>query len=134
MKKTSVVLALALCSGMLASTALAAEWRFMKDAPAEFFTKEDWNLFTAAYKKLLNEGKDGETAAWSNPATKASGQLTLVNTFEDQGLTCRTLKVSNQAKSRKATNNFKLCKQPDGEWKIPRSSPKKAAPKPAIAQ
>lgn len=134
MKKTSVALALALCSAMLASAALAAEWRFMKDAPAEFFTKEDWNIFTAAYKKLLNEGKDGDTATWKNPATTASGQLTLLDTSVDQGLTCRTLKVANQAKTRKATNDFKLCKQPDGEWKIPRTSPKKAASKPASAQ
>lgn len=134
MKKTGVVLAVALCSGMLASTALAAEWRFMKDAPAEFFTKEDANIFTAAYKKLLNEGKDGETATWSNPATTASGQLTLLDTSEDQGLTCRTLRVANQAKGRKATNNFKLCRQPNGDWKIPRSSPKKASSKPASAQ
>jgi hypothetical protein len=68
---------------------------------------------------------------WSNPATTAGGELTLLKTTQDKGVTCRTLKIANHAKNRKATNNFRFCKQPDGEWKIPASGATKAKPKPA---
>jgi surface antigen len=130
MNKTCLIFAAALCIAMPVATAHAADTRVLRDTPSELFTKEDWNIFTSSYKQFLNEGKDGDTTAWSNPATTAKGELTLLKTFEQKGSTCRTLKVANQAKNRKATNNFTLCKQPDGDWKIGSTPPKKAAAKP----
>ncbi len=131
MKKTCAALAIALCLGIPAAKTLASDARVLRDTPSEVFTKEDWKIFTSSYKQFLNEGKDGDTTTWSNPATTAKGELTLLNTFEQKGATCRTLKVANQAKNRKATNNFALCKQPDGDWKIASANPKKPAAKPA---
>ena len=132
--KIKAVLAIAMCLAMPAVTAVAAGWEFANDAPAAAFTKEDRDIFNSSYKKFLNEGKDGETISWSNPATTAKGELTLLRTSENNGVPCRTLKVANQAKNRKASNNFTFCKQPDGDWKIPASSAKKPATKPATNQ
>ena len=134
MKATGAFFAMVLGLAIPFTTGFAADWGFLKDAPAEVFTKEDWDIFNSTYKKFLDEGKDGETTKWSNPATTAKGELTLLKTSEEKGVTCRSLKVANEAKKRKATNTFRLCKQPDGEWKIPASAPKKSGPKPAAAQ
>ena len=134
MKTISTVFVVALCLGTPASTALAAGWDFMKDTPSEVFTREDWDIFNAAYKRFLNEGKDGETANWSNPATTAKGTLTLVKTSENKGITCRTLRIANQARNRKDATNMTFCKQPDGDWKVPGSSTRNAAAKPPTAQ
>ena len=134
MKKTCAVLAVALCLGIPAAKTLASDARILRDTPSEVFTKDDWNIFTSTYKQFLNEGKDGDTTTWSNPKTTAKGELTLISTFEQKGSSCRALKVANQAKNRKATNTFTLCKQPNGEWKVASIGAKKPASKPPAAQ
>jgi hypothetical protein len=94
----------------------AANLNFLKDAPISKFTEEDLKIFTQTRDQLLNTGKDGETREWSNPATKASGKINIVKSFERDGLRCRSLKITNRAKGLSQTNPANFCQQASQEW------------------
>src|SRR3954464_10534731 len=62
---------------------------FAKDAPIAHMTAEDFEIAGAALRGALDAGRDGESFAWKNAATAASGTITLVDSFERQGMKCR---------------------------------------------
>jgi surface antigen len=90
----------------------------------------------------LAEAADGETRPWENPATGSSGEVTPLETYRRDDLTCRRARVVNQAP--RATDTAKgsvldFCRI-DGVWKIadvprprgpstPPSPPENALPK-----
>jgi surface antigen len=101
-----------------AAPAMAVNLSFIKDAPYGQFTKEDHRIFNAALDNLLDQGVDGETRAWSNPASDASGEITPVKTFERAGATCRTLAIANKAKGLSGSGKYNFCRQKTGKWAL----------------
>jgi surface antigen len=121
-----VILALA-CS----TPAIAANIGGM-DIPYANFTDKDRAIFHEALDRALDNGADGATLDWSNPETKARGEIKPVKTFDRAGTPCRTVNISNHAKGRSASGPFTLCKDAAGKWKLtPAEAKAKAAPKPA---
>jgi surface antigen len=89
---------------------------FMRDTPYTHFTKEDRGMFDSAMQEALDKAADGESRAWSNPATTASGELKPVESFERKGQKCRKLYIANKAKGRSASAEYNFCKQASGKW------------------
>jgi len=89
----------------------------IKGTPAELFDKEDKRLFGEATKKALNEAAVDEVVRWENPKTESRGELKVLSTFEWKEAPCRKIRVSNQARTRKATNDFNLCRIGE-KWKL----------------
>jgi len=85
--------------------------------PAERFTKEDNRLFLEAWRKTLDEAPENQPVTWQNPATRHSGELTVLRSFEWQGRPCKEVRVRHQADGRKSDNTSSLCRV-DGKWRL----------------
>ena len=88
------------------------------DMPFAHFTEKDREILVQNLDAVLEKGADGQARKWSNPDTKAGGEIKPIKTFERGGTPCRTLTVSNKAKGRSATGPFTFCKQAAGDWKL----------------
>jgi surface antigen len=89
----------------------------LKGTPMEVMDDEDRRLFREASDKALNEAAVNEVVRWENPKTQSHGELTVLNAFEWKKAPCRTIRVSNEARGRKATNNFNLCHMGE-KWRM----------------
>ncbi len=98
--------------------ALASYIDLLKDSPSTYFTEEDRAIFVETLNDTLNNSVDGETRSWSNSNTKASGEMTVLMTFDRNGLSCRTLSIVNNADDLTATRKFTFCRTEPGIWKI----------------
>lgn len=91
---------------------------FMKDAPYAHFTAEDHAIFNETLNDTLGHGAEGETRKWSNPKTRASGEMTPLKSFERDGRSCRTLSIKNKAKGLTGSAKYNFCKQDSGKWAL----------------
>jgi surface antigen len=111
-------------SGLLAAAlsvawpAAAQDMRFMSDSPFVHFTKEDHALFDEAMAEALDKNPDGQARPWSNPNTRASGQLKPLKSFDRNGLKCRRVYIASKAKGRTASGEYNMCKQASGKWAV----------------
>jgi len=110
---------LVVCLAAAASPASAQSQLYgtIKGTPAELFDDEDRRLFREATKKALDEAAVDEVVRWENPKTESHGELKVLGTFEWKKAPCRKIRVSNQARTRKATNDFNLCRIGE-KWKL----------------
>ena len=109
-------LLLAVCA--VATPVAASNLSFMNDTPYTHFTKEDHKIFNEALQDILQQGADGESRKWSNPASKAGGNLKILKRFERDQLPCRSVVIANKAKGRSASGQYNFCRQASGEWKL----------------
>lgn len=93
-------------------------YSFLRNTPAELFADEDWRLFKDALNGSLNGAAEGATQTWKNPATRVSGEITILKSSMSGGQDCRQARITNRAKDRKRTSVAVFCKQPDGSWKV----------------
>jgi surface antigen len=111
-------LVIAILAACVVTPAMAQNWvGLLKNTAAERFDEEDLRLFLDNSRKALAEGKEGETASWENPKTRARGDITVLRSFESKGRPCKEVRVRNQAQGRKGDNTFNLC-QVDGKWRL----------------
>src|SRR5471032_1108221 len=89
-----------------------------RDAPFAYFTDKDTKIFQEALEGALDKSADGVSVDWSNPDTKAHGQIKPVKTFERGGSPCRTATITNNAKGRSASGPFTFCKATSGKWTL----------------
>ncbi len=90
---------------------------FAKDAPVSRMTQEDFRIASEVMRKALDEGKDGQSYEWKNPATSASGTITPLARFEKDGMHCRGAAFSSEVKGAKGKSQWNLCKTSQG-WKV----------------
>lgn len=109
---------LALVALVVAVPALAQNILFMRDAPYAQFTDEDHAIFNETLNDTLSRGAEGATRKWSNPKTRASGEMTPLKSFEREGRSCRTLSIKNKAKGLSASAKYNFCKQDTGKWAL----------------
>lgn len=89
-----------------------------KDTPAERFDDRDIDLFMAAKSKALTEQPVGEPVRWENPATSASGSITVVEEFQVGSRPCKRLRIENRANGQSGTGIWQYCREPDGRWEL----------------
>jgi surface antigen len=90
-----------------------------KEAPARFFSEEDWRLVNQAVRRTLEKVPDGKTSSWENSATGSYGVIKPTRTYHDMGMTCRTLEILNHAAGRTGQENlFDFCKRGAGTWEL----------------
>ncbi len=68
-------------------------------------------------RKALDEGQQGRSYEWKNPATGASGSITPGASFERGGMPCRAARFSIAAGGKNSTSAWNLCRTPEG-WKV----------------
>jgi surface antigen len=98
----------------------AAQWNWLRNAPANYLTEEDWEILERRLEQALESGDDGDEVDWSNPATGHQGTLTPLDRFDADGTVCRNTRVFNTAGGVSNTGTYRFCRQADGSWKIAR--------------
>ena len=111
------ILVVCLATAALPVAAQSQLYGTIKGTPMEVMDDEDRRLFRKASDKALNEAAVEEVVRWENPKTQSHGELKVVRTFEWKKAPCRTIRVSNEARGRKATNDFSLCHMGE-KWKV----------------
>ena len=98
---------------------IAANLGFLNEsAPVFHFTKADFDILVNTVQKALNEKKDGEKLSWENKETGHAGLVNPLNTTNEEGVSCRKVRLINRAGKRISETHYKFCKQPDGIWKV----------------
>jgi hypothetical protein len=118
--------------GLFASPILRAQpvdtgpryWFLDSLSPADL-TATDWELLRQNIHLALYELKDGESVAWSDPATDHSGSIRVLRSTGTPERTCRVLRVSVDADAGSDDGDFALCRSPGGFWTL---QPATAAP------
>jgi hypothetical protein len=118
MKKTLMLLISLMVCYFTSFSTFAYEFNFLKDAPASYFTDQDWQMYKNTAKNALNNQRDGSKVSWKNPKSGNGGHFQLIKTSVKNGLTCRQLKVFTYARKRTDVANYEVCKYSSG-WKIP---------------
>jgi surface antigen len=108
---------------MLAACALPAAAVIGSDMPYANFTGKDHEIFRKALDGALEKGADGTTIEWSNPETKAGGEIKPLKTFERAGAPCRVVNIANHAKGRSASAPWTLCKTAPEKWTVVPADP-----------
>jgi surface antigen len=111
------------CAGVVvllgwSAPSMASNLSFMKDTPYVHFTDKDHKLFNETLDATLNQEADGETRAWSNPASGAGGNIKVLKTFKRGVATCRSVSIANKAKGRAASAEYNFCRQTSGKWAL----------------
>jgi hypothetical protein len=99
---------LAVClAARLSAAAQSQLYGTLKGTPAEVFDDEDRRLFGEASKRRSTRQSRRGRALGENPRPRA-GELKVLSTFDWKNAPCRKIRVSNEARGRKATNDFQL--------------------------
>ena len=104
---------------LVAAGAVSAQsnLRFLKDAPIEKMTREDLALMMKNSNEALSRNADGETSAWTNPKTGASGTATPLRSFTQKGMKCSEADYTNHAGGFNGGGRFTLCRV-GNDWKL----------------
>ncbi|GEM_PF-1901811 len=103
---------------LAASPALAFNWGFLQDSPANRFQKGDFALMRQTLDTVLEQAPDGEAREWSNPATGAMGRIEALSSYEMKAMPCRRVEILNRVPQAEATSRFDFCRTDAGEWKV----------------
>ena len=81
-------------------------------------TDADKEILRQAFDDALDNHADGESVEWTNPDTGHGGTITLVDTHEDYGTTCRSIRTRSRAAGRSGGGNYRLCIAKDDTWQF----------------
>jgi surface antigen len=80
-------------------------------------TTADIRIIERTSRQEMDDAQVGDVRAWENPDSGATGTISVMREFEEQGLTCRALlhriTTRNRAPRHLTTTQ---CRQPDGTW------------------
>jgi surface antigen len=98
--------------------ALALNWvPLMKNTAFERFDEDDLEMFIQNGRKALNTAPENQVMTWENPDTKAGGDFTVLKTWEQDGRTCKDVRVRTHASGRKGNSVVSAC-QYGKKWKL----------------
>jgi surface antigen len=122
--RTRVLFRLSAATLLLGATicAQAANLGFLNDTPITYMKQRDVDSIKHAVFSALNDKKDGESFTWVNDGTgnsvKIDANITLGNTANDGGRTCRDVAVVLNAKGQSVHLRPTFCKQGAGAWQM----------------
>jgi surface antigen len=82
------------------------------------FTTEDRQIITEMAVNMLNADPDGSTRPRTNPKSGGSGNLSVIRSYEHNGLPCRDMELDKRTGDRKGRWAWRMCRIKDGAWKI----------------
>ena len=91
---------------------------FLEKSPISYLTASDEELVRAAWAEALNDRADGETVEWQNDETGHFGSIRVLDTHEDFGTTCRTVRSRTRAGGLDGGGRWRACKADDGSWRF----------------
>jgi surface antigen len=82
---------------------------------------DDLQIMNGAASKLAQGSSSvGQTETWENPKSGRSGSVSLMQTFEKNGMLCqkRRYVIDQTFNSQGRAYVMNLCRLPTGEWKL----------------
>jgi surface antigen len=79
---------------------MAQNINFLTRGPVAHMNDADKAILREAVADALNNRADGESVEWTNPDTDHGGTIMLVDTHEDYGTTCRSIRTRSRAAGR----------------------------------
>lgn len=107
----------ALIAASFSSQVFAVNELFLARGPLGHLKNDDVTIARAEITKALETGQDGQTQAWSNPKTKASGTVKTTKTFTKDGMRCRAAEFTTSAGGERGASTWNLCNTKEG-WKV----------------
>jgi surface antigen len=121
-KLKAVALALAAGALFVAVAIAPAGAQINPLGPGDFAVpREDLTLLDAAEAKLHDPAaKVGTIESWQNAKNGDSGSVTLISSFERDGMPCRRVTHAIKVRGIKVERQFTIsrCRVADGSWKI----------------
>jgi surface antigen len=117
MKKIATLFGIALLA-LAAPGVMAQNINFLNRGPIAHMDDTDKAILRQAIADALNNHADGESIEWVNPDTDHGGTITLLDTHEDYGTTCRSIRTRSRAAGRSGGGNYRLCKADDDTWQF----------------
>ncbi|WP_420405816.1 hypothetical protein [Nisaea sp.] len=87
---------------------------------SDILTAEDIQMQRAAGLELLKNGKEGDSAEWTNPSTKSFGTITLREKLNHNDYECRKVELVNTPKGdeiQRVWLQHVVCNVPGQGWK-----------------
>lgn len=109
------------CCALLLTVAqltLAQNIEFLHRGPIAYMDDVDKQILSDTLNAALNDTKDGETVKWSNPDSGNGGTIEVLDTHEDYGTACRTVRTFSQAAGREGGGVYRLCLADDDTWQF----------------
>lgn len=107
-----------LISALLATPATAQNIGFLSKGPIAYLNDDEMALLKETLRQALENGADGETVTWESPKTDHNGQIELLDTHDDYGTTCRTIRTHTFAGGREGGGIYRLCRADDDSWRF----------------
>jgi surface antigen len=96
-----------------------ASWSFLRGSVYADLSEEDWGMLRSTGRDLLDNHRDGSSRSWRNEATQVSGEISVLETLEQDGRTCRWLSfMTSKGNNSSPTGKYLLCRVEDGSWKF----------------
>ena len=90
---------------------------FLRQSPIAHLDEQDRKILRETIKQVL-EATDGTLIEWSNPDSGSNGRVKVLDTTEQNGMPCRSVRARNQSNGRQADGIYKLCKDNTGTWRF----------------
>jgi len=103
---------------LLSVTAAAQNIGFLSKGPIAYLNDEEKAQLSETLNQALEDGADGETVTWENPDTGNNGRIEILDTHEDYGTTCRTIRTHTMASGREGGGIYRLCLADDDSWRF----------------
>lgn len=92
---------------------------FLNNTPLSFFTPQDFDLMRDAVKAVLEDPDPTTVREWLNPKNQYSGKIEGLGAFKSSdGLACRKLRVSTQARGIESAATYPVCRTASAEWQL----------------
>lgn len=94
----------------------AGNLSFLDYSAISYFQGKDKEMMLNNIEDALNHYPDNKKATWKNPATGTFGFAIPSQTVIKNGVTCRNLKIFNNAQNVTGEENYRMCKY-GNEWR-----------------
>jgi surface antigen len=111
------LLAAFLIAVLFSGNTLAQNTMFLRNSPIAHLDDQDREILRDTIDKALTSA-DGTVIEWENAESGSRGRVKVLDTTNEQGMVCRSLRARNEAHGRKADGIYRLCKADDGEWRF----------------
>lgn len=103
---------------LLISSATAQNIGFLSKGPIAYLSDDEKVMLSETLNQALENSADGETVTWDNPKSGHNGRIELLDTHEDYGTTCRTIRTHMTASGREGGGIYRLCRADDNTWRF----------------
>ena len=103
---------------LLTSTATAQNIGFLSKGPVAYLDDDEKAMLSATLKHALENNSDGESTEWDNAKSGHNGRIEIIDTHEDYGTTCRTIRAHTSAGGKEGGGVYRLCRADDNTWRF----------------